>query len=98
MRVRSSRFVVAEHRVWRPAHHLEPAVVELLDALRARGLKVGLLEPFDPPRLMRDFLAEIGLLDRLDAIALSAEVGKRKPHPAIFEPALAQLGVEPARR
>ena len=31
-----SRFVVAEKRVWRPTHRLEPAVVELIDALRAR--------------------------------------------------------------
>ena len=43
---------------------------------------------------MRELFAEIGLLDRLDAVALSAEVGKRKPHPAIFEAALAQVGVE----
>jgi putative hydrolase of the HAD superfamily len=91
----SMRFAAAEHRVWRPAHRLEPAVVELLDALRGRGLKVGLVSNlFDPPRLMRELFAEIGLLDRLDAVALSAEVGKRKPHPAIFEAALAQAGVE----
>ena len=35
-RTRSSRFVVAENRVWRPTHHLEPAVVEVIDTLRAR--------------------------------------------------------------
>ena len=44
---------------------------------------------------MRELFAEIGLLERLDAIALSAEVGKRKPHALIFESALAQAGVEP---
>ena len=91
------RFVVAENRVWRPTHHLEPAVVELIDTLRAAGLKVGLISnAFDPPVLMRELFAEIGLLDRLDAIALSAEVGKRKPHALMFESALAQAGVGPA--
>ena len=44
---------------------------------------------------MRELFAEIGLLERLDAIALSAEVGKRKPHALMFESALAQAGVEP---
>ena len=73
--------MVAENRVWRPTHHLEPAVVELIDTLRADGLEVGLISnAFDPPALMRELFAEIGLLERLDAIALSAEVGKRKPH------------------
>jgi len=93
----ATRFVEAEHRVWRPSHRLEPDVLDLLDALRERGLRVGLVSNlFDPPALMRDLFAEIGLLERLDAVALSAEVGKRKPHPAIFEAALEQAGVEPS--
>jgi HAD superfamily hydrolase (TIGR01509 family) len=92
------RFVVAENRVWRPTHHLERAVVELIDRLRADGLEVGLISnAFDPPDLMRELFAEIGLLERLDAIALSAEVGKRKPHACIFESALEQAGVEPGK-
>jgi putative hydrolase of the HAD superfamily len=89
-----SRFVVAENRVWRPTHHLDPAVVQVIDTLRADGLKVGLISnAFDPPAVMRELFAEIGLLERLDAIALSAEVGKRKPHALMFETALAQAGV-----
>ena len=92
-----TRFVVAENRLWRPTHHLEPAVLELVDTLRENGLKVGLISnAFDPPALMRELFAEIGLLERLDAVVLSAEVGKRKPHALMFESALAQTGVEPA--
>jgi HAD superfamily hydrolase (TIGR01509 family) len=90
------RFVEAEHRSWWPAHRIEPDVLDLLDALRNRGLKVGLVSNvLDPPSLMRGLFAEIGLLDRLDAVALSTEVGKRKPHPAMFEAALQQAGVLP---
>jgi putative hydrolase of the HAD superfamily len=92
-----TRFVVAENLVWRPPHALEPRLLDLLDALRARGLKLGLVSNlFDPPNLMRELFAEIGLLGRLDALAVSAEVGKRKPSPVIFEAALAQAGVAPA--
>jgi putative hydrolase of the HAD superfamily len=88
------RFVEAEHRVWRPVHRIDPAVLDLLDALRDRGLKVGLVSNvFDPPSLMRGLFAELGLLERLDAVALSTEVGERKPHPAIFRSALEQAGV-----
>lgn len=91
------RFLAAEQRVWRPTHRLEPSIIGLLDALRERGLKVGLISNlFDPPSLMRELFAEIGLLQRLDAIAVSAEVGKRKPHRAIFDSALEQAGVAPA--
>ena len=87
-------FLAAEQRVWRPAHRLQPEIVAALDALRAHGLKVGLVSNvFDPPVLMLELFAELGLLARLDAIALSAEVGKRKPHAAIFEAALSQAGV-----
>jgi FMN phosphatase YigB (HAD superfamily) len=52
------RFVVAENRVWRPTHHIESAVLEVIDELRANGLKVGLISnAFDPPALMRELFA-----------------------------------------
>lgn len=90
------RFVVAENRVWRPTHHLQPELVDVIDTLHTRGLVVGLISnAFDPPDLMRELFAEIGLLGRLDAISLSSEVGKRKPHALVFESALAQAGVGP---
>jgi len=91
------RFVRAENLVWRPRHQLVPPVLKLLDGLRERGLKVGLVSNlFDPPQLMRELFSEIGLLELLVALAVSAEVGKRKPSPAIFEAALAQAGVSAA--
>jgi HAD superfamily hydrolase (TIGR01509 family) len=66
----------------------------LLEALRARGMKLALVSNTASPEwLLRPVLERQGLVDRVDAIVLSAEVGKRKPHPAIFERALAELGV-----
>ena len=61
----------------------------LLDSLRERGLLTGLVSnAFDPGWLLHHDLAAMGLAERLDAAVFSSEVGKRKPHPAIFEAAL----------
>jgi putative hydrolase of the HAD superfamily len=45
-----------------------------------------------PEWLLRPVLERQGLLERLDAVVLSSEVGKRKPHPEIFHRALADVG------
>ena len=92
------RFLLAEHEAWAPARSVGEGVLELLDALLARGLRLGLVSnSFDPGRLVRRDLAAWGLAERLGAVALSSEVGKRKPHPEPFRRALAALGVDPAR-
>ncbi|MDP2315498.1 MAG: HAD family hydrolase [Pseudomonadota bacterium] len=82
-RVRSAFFVdFPEHFVLRP------------DA-------AALLAGFDGPkvvvtngwrRLQRAKLARVGLLDRVDHVLVSEEVGVEKPHPAIFHAALACAG------
>src|SRR5436190_5349628 len=43
------RFLEAEHRAWDPARLVGTTTIALLDALRARGLKLGLVSnAFDP--------------------------------------------------
>ena len=92
------RFLEAEHRAWDPARILAAHTHPLLEALRARGLRLGLVSnAFDPGWLLHRDLDQMGLAQRLDFSVFSSEVGKRKPHPAIFEHALAVLGVEPTR-
>jgi putative hydrolase of the HAD superfamily len=92
------RFLAAEHAAWNPARQLGAHTHALLDSLRARGLKLGLVSNvFDPGWLLREDLAAMGLAERLDVAVFSSEVGKRKPHPAIFETALDALEVEPWR-
>jgi putative hydrolase of the HAD superfamily len=88
------RFLVAEHAAWEPARALGATTHALLETLRARGLKLGLVSnAFDPGWLLHRDLAEMGLADRLDFAVFSSEVGRRKPHPTIFERALEALGV-----
>jgi putative hydrolase of the HAD superfamily len=89
-----ANFLAASHEVWHGHAFVHPASHALLDSLRARGLKLGLVSNVvTPPRFVRAELDREGLAARLDAIVLSCEVGKRKPHPAMFERALGELGV-----
>ena len=92
------RFLEAEHAAWGPARRLAAHTPALLETLRERGLKLGLVSnAFDPGWLLHRDLEQMGLAERLDFGVFSSEVGVRKPHPAIFERALEALGVEPER-
>ena len=93
----TERFVVAEYEAWRPATTLADAAHALLESLRSRGLKLGIVANHwpEPAWVVREEIAEFGVLERVDAVVLSGEVGARKPEPAIFEYALEVLGVEP---
>ena len=90
------RFLAAEHAAWEPARQMGAQTHALLDSLRDRGLATGLVSnAFDPGWLLHEDLARMGLAERLDAAVFSSEIGKRKPHPAIFEAVLSRLGVAP---
>jgi len=90
-----ARFLEAEHTAWAPARQLATTTHALLEALRERGLKLGLVSnAFDPPDLLHRDLAEFGIEERLDVALFSSEVGRRKPDPEIFRRALDALGVD----
>ncbi len=92
------RFLEAEHLAWDPARILAAHTHPLLESLRARGLKLGLVSnAFDPGWLLHRDLEHMGIEQRLDFSVFSSEVGTRKPHPAIFHRALEALDVEPER-
>jgi putative hydrolase of the HAD superfamily len=83
------RFLAAEYAAWQPGHHLAPTTPVLLETLRDRGLKTGLVSNgFDPPDLVRAELSRLGVAQLLDVIVMSGDVGVRKPDPAIFRYAL----------
>ena len=87
----------ALHRDWAKTIALSQHAYALLEALRKRGLKLAIVSNVGTPgRLVRELLDAQGLTERVDAVVLSCEVGKRKPHPAIFERALEELGVAAA--
>jgi HAD superfamily hydrolase (TIGR01509 family) len=87
-------FLQAAHEAWSSHYVLADSTHALLEALRARGLKLALVSNTASPQwLLQPMLERQGIAERVDAIVLSSEVGKRKPHPAIFERALSELDV-----
>jgi putative hydrolase of the HAD superfamily len=92
-----SVFLLAEHAAWAPARRVASMSGVLLDSLRERGLKTGLVSnAWDPAWILERDLEEMGLLDRLDIVVFSSDVGFRKPRPEIFRRALDSLRVDPA--
>ena len=71
-----------------------PEAAQTLSSLRGAGLAVGVCSNWgwdlDP------FLDEAGLLGMVDAGVTSARAGARKPHPDIYDVAVAALGVDMA--
>lgn len=91
-----SRFAAAElyARFARgDAYDLFPEVRETLAALSAAGVPMAVISNWD--ERLPGVLADLGLADCFEAIVVSTEVGVEKPHPAIFERALAVLGLPP---
>ena len=80
------------HYASAPAWRVYPEVPDVLEALRARGLRLAVVSNFDtrlPP-----LLDALGLATFFDAVVCSGETGAAKPDGAIFARALAALGVE----
>jgi putative hydrolase of the HAD superfamily len=78
---------------WSHAHFFElyDDVLPTLEALRARGLKIGLLS--NTARDLDEFVAHHGL--NVDAVLTSRLHGKTKPHETIFRRMLELLDVAP---
>ncbi|HEX2234112.1 MAG TPA: HAD-IA family hydrolase [Thermoleophilaceae bacterium] len=69
-----------------PYPDAEPALREL----RADGIKLVIASNWDCS--LPDWLEPLGLLDLVDAVVTSADVGAAKPDPALFRHALEQAG------
>ncbi len=73
-----------------PYPDVEPALREL----RERGMTVVIASNWDCS--LPEWLRPTGILDLVDDVVTSAEVGAAKPSPRVFERALGIAGVEPA--
>ena len=66
----------------------------LLAELKRRGFVLGAISDWEDT--LPEVLADLGLLDYFDALAISSVVGETKPSPLIFGDALAQVGLPPS--
>lgn len=71
-----------------------PHVVEVINALNDKGLKLGLISNGKSPFQERNFQA-LNIAEFFEIILVSEKIGLRKPDPAIFHMALAELNVLP---
>jgi putative hydrolase of the HAD superfamily len=73
-----------------------PDSVDVLKAIRAAGVRTGLVTNASSPMWMRDReLRDFGLIDHLEVRLTAGDVGVVKPHPRVFQAALELLEVEP---
>jgi putative hydrolase of the HAD superfamily len=84
---------------WVHATHTDPEAAPMLTALRARGLRLGILSSTPwPAAWHEEWLRRDGVLDLFEACVWSSDLAWTKPHPAAFRAALDAVGVgDPAR-
>jgi putative hydrolase of the HAD superfamily len=70
-----------------------PDVLPALGELRERGITLVVASNWDCS--LSDWLGPAGITDLVDGVVTSAEVGAPKPHPRVFERALAIAAVAP---
>jgi len=82
---------------WAPTTRARKDAVEVLAALRARGLRTGLLSNTHWPReVHEEWLVRDQLLELLDARVYTSDLMHVKPHPEAFAALLDEVGVDPA--
>jgi HAD superfamily hydrolase (TIGR01509 family) len=73
-------------------------VIDLLDAVRDRGLKIAIATAASRVNLERSVERTLpGLLDHVDAVVTDSDVTASKPHPDAVLPAVEKLGLHPAQ-
>jgi putative hydrolase of the HAD superfamily len=81
-----------DHYAGAQAWRLRPGALAALPALAARGLRLGVVSNFDQ-RLI-NILQKLEIAHFFECVMIPLRCGARKPAPAIFRSALAELGVE----
>lgn len=96
MDVRSAVVGELQGAIWNDPPDLKESVVETLEALKPRyGMAIISDSGITPGRIVRRVLGDAGILDCFSSTVFSDEVGLCKPHSAMFERALGEMGARP---
>ncbi len=83
------RAIAAHLEAWTPHTLADPQATPLLQALRERGLRIGLLSNTHWPRDWHEhWLSRDGLLELIDARIYTSDLAHLKPHPEAFRAVL----------
>lgn len=83
-------FIVSyDRREWA----LYPETIEVIDKLRAQGLKIALISNFD--NKLYSIIDDLGIKDKFDLMISSEDAGAAKPNPKIYQAALKELDLLP---
>lgn len=86
--------LTAFHGWWEPHTHIDPDAVPLLTALRARGIKIGVLSNTIWSRTEHErIFARDEITELIDADVYSSDIEYTKPHAEAFLAILSALGV-----
>lgn len=96
---RHQRALAAYHLAWEPHTHLVADALATIEALRHRGLRIGVLSNTLWTREQHERVFERdGVLGLIDGAVYSSEIPFTKPHPQAFLSAMRAVGVtDPAR-
>jgi putative hydrolase of the HAD superfamily len=89
----------AYREFWVQATHTDPDVEPMLQSLKQRGLKLGVLSSTAwPGEWHEEWLRRDGVLHYFDGVTWSSDLPWTKPHPEAFRTAMKAVGVDdPAR-
>lgn len=83
-----------DHFAGSDAWHLRAGAADVLRAIRAAGLRTGVISNFD--HRLHSVLEALEINELLDCVVIPAEIGAAKPDPRIFHAALDRLGLSGA--
>ena len=94
--VKSTMVSLFQEAIWEDPPTLKAGVCETLEALEPRyGMAIISDSGITPGWAVREMLDDSGILDHFASTMFSDEVGFCKPHGAMFEKALGELGARP---
>lgn len=94
IKVRSRRMELMQDYFAQNPLELKKGAVELLDYLKAQGIRSAVCTATDYERA-KNYLSQVGIFGRFDKIICAAMVQRGKPSPEIYLYAAEQLGLSP---
>jgi len=80
---------------WGKHFDIDPEIYSLLSLLK-KSKKLALITNYDHYPYIKKLLKNLNLAEYFESITISSEIGKKKPDPEIFLPAIEKSGLKPS--